>query len=104
MSFSKDFLWGAASAAAQVVGAWNEDGRGESIWDTLVHQGGHVAHGETADAACDYYHRWREDVAIMKKLGLKSYRFSINWSRVPPGRTAKPEIMNRRNSQWLSSK
>jgi len=84
MSFSKDFLWGAASAAAQIEGAWNEDGRGESIWDTLVHQGAHVDHGETGDVACDHYHRWREDVAIMKELGLKSYRFSISWSRVLP--------------------
>lgn len=84
MSFPKDFLWGTASAAAQIEGAWNEDGRGESIWDTLVHQGSHVAHGETADVACDHYHRWREDVAIMKELGLKSYRFSISWSRVLP--------------------
>ena len=82
MSFPKDFLWGAAAAAAQVEGAWTEDGRGESIWDTLVHQGSHVAHGENADAACDHYHRYKEDVAIMKELGLKSYRFSISWSRV----------------------
>lgn len=89
MSFCKDFLWGAASAAAQVEGAWNEDGRGESIWDTLVHQGGHVKHGETADIACDHYHRWREDVAIMKEIGLKSYRFSISWSRVLPEGTGR---------------
>ena len=89
MAFSKDFLWGAASAAAQVEGAWNEDGRGESIWDTLVHEGGHVAHGETCDVACDHYHRWREDVAIMKELGLKSYRFSVSWSRVLPEGTGR---------------
>ena len=89
MSFPKDFLWGAASAAPQIEGAWNEDGRGESIWDTLVHQGNYVAHGETADVACDHYHRWREDVAIMKELGLKSYRFSISWSRVLPDGTGR---------------
>ena len=89
MAFAKDFLWGAASAAAQVEGAWNEDGRGESIWDTLVHEGGHVAHGETCDVACDHYHRWREDVAIMKELGLKSYRFSVSWSRVLPEGTGR---------------
>ena len=89
MSFPKDFLWGAASAAAQVEGAWNEDGRGESIWDTLVHQGGHVAHGENADVACDHYHRYKEDVAIMKEIGLKSYRFSISWSRVLPEGTGR---------------
>ena len=89
MAFAKDFLWGAASAAAQVEGAWNEDGRGESIWDTLVHEGGHVAHGETCNVACDLYHRWREDVAIMKELGLKSYRFSVSWSRVLPEGTGR---------------
>lgn len=83
-SFPKDFLWGAASAAAQIEGAWNEDGRGESIWDTLVHEGGHVAHGENCDVACDHYHHYKEDVAIMKEIGLKSYRFSISWSRVLP--------------------
>ena len=89
MAFAKDYLWGAASAAPQIEGAWNEDGRGESIWDTLVHEGGHVAHGETCDVACDHYHRWREDVAIMKELGLKSYRFSVSWSRVLPEGTGR---------------
>lgn len=87
MGFSENFLWGAATAATQIEGAWNEEGRGESIWDTLVHQGKHVSHGETADIACDHYHRWREDVEIMKELGLKSYRFSISWSRVLPDGT-----------------
>ena len=89
MAFAKDFLWGAASAAPQIEGAWNEDGRGESIWDTLVHEGGHVRHGENCDVACDHYHRWREDVAIMKELGLKSYRFSVSWSRVLPEGTGR---------------
>ena len=89
MAFAKDFLWGAASAAPQIEGAWNEDGRGESIWDTLVHEGGHVKHGENCDVACDHYHRWREDVAIMKELGLKSYRFSVSWSRVLPEGTGR---------------
>ena len=84
MGFCKDFLWGAASAAAQIEGAWNEDGRGESIWDTLVHNGRHVAHGENGDVACDHYHRYKEDVALMKEIGLKSYRFSISWSRILP--------------------
>lgn len=84
MSFAKDFLWGAASAAAQVEGAWNEDGKGESVWDTMVHRGSHVAHGENGDVACDHYHRYKEDVALMKAIGLKSYRFSISWPRVLP--------------------
>ncbi len=87
MSFSKDFLWGASSAATQIEGAWNEDGKGESIWDTFGHKGGYIAHSETADVACDHYHRYREDVALMKELGLKSYRFSISWPRVLPAGT-----------------
>ena len=89
MGFDKDFLWGAAAAATQIEGAWNEDGKGESIWDTLVHNGSHVAHGENADVACDHYHRYKEDVALMKELGLKSYRFSINWSRILPNGTGE---------------
>lgn len=84
MSFSNDFLWGAAAAATQIEGAWNEDGKGPSIWDTFGHQEGRIAHGENADVACDHYHRFREDVALMKEIGLKSYRFSISWPRVLP--------------------
>ena len=84
MAFSKDFLWGAATAAAQVEGGWNEDGRGASFWNTLIHQSGRIKHGETCEVACDHYHRWKEDVAIMKQIGLKSYRFSISWSRILP--------------------
>lgn len=89
MSFAKDFLWGAAAAATQIEGAWNEDGKGESIWDTFGHKGGYIAHGETADIACDHYHRYKEDVALMKEMGLKSYRLSINWSRVFPQGTGQ---------------
>lgn len=89
MGFCKDFLWGAAAAATQIEGAWNEDGKGPSIWDTFGHKGGYIAHGETADVACDHYHRFREDVALMKEIGLKSYRFSISWPRVLPDGTGK---------------
>ena len=89
MSFCKDFLWGAAAAATQIEGAWNEDGKGESIWDTFPHNGNYIAHGENADIACDHYHRYKEDVALMKEMGLKSYRFSISWSRVLPDGTGK---------------
>ncbi len=89
MRFPKDFLWGAASAAAQVEGGWDADGKGESIWDTLVREGSHVAHGETPSIACDHYHRFREDVALMKEMGLKSYRFSISWPRVLPEGTGR---------------
>ena len=81
MSFPSNFIWGAASAAAQVEGAWNEDGRTPSIWDIA---GDHIKNGDTCHEGCDHYHHFREDVALMKKLGLKSYRFSISWSRIIP--------------------
>lgn len=81
MAFSKDFLWGAASAAAQVEGAWNEDGKTPSIWDVA---GKHIKNGDTTYVACDHYHRYKEDVALMKEMGLKSYRFSISWPRIMP--------------------
>lgn len=87
--FPEDFLWGAATAAFQVEGAWNEDGKGESIWDRFNHLPDHIANGETADISTDHYHRMPEDVALMKQLGLKAYRFSISWPRVlPQGRGA----------------
>lgn len=82
MDFPQNFLWGAASAAAQIEGGWDEDGRGPSIWDVLYK--GHVAHNESDLVACDHYHRFREDVALLKKLGVKSYRFSVSWSRLLP--------------------
>ena len=82
MSFSQGFLWGAASAAYQIEGAYDEDGKGPSIWDAL--SDGHIAHGDNGAVACDHYHRFREDVALMKQLGLKAYRFSVSWPRVMP--------------------
>jgi len=82
--FPEGFLWGSATAAYQVEGAWNEDGKGESIWDRFTHQPYRIHNGDTGDTACGHYHRWREDVALMRTLGLKSYRFSISWSRVLP--------------------
>ncbi|MGE5250102.1 MAG: GH1 family beta-glucosidase [Bacteroidota bacterium] len=82
--FPKDFVWGAATASYQIEGAWNEDGRGESIWDRFSHTRGKVENGDTGDVACDHYHRWREDLALMKDLGLKAYRFSIAWPRILP--------------------
>lgn len=84
MSFSKNFLWGAASAAAQIEGAWNEDGRTPSIWDTMPDW--KINKNENPHTACEHYHHWKEDVGIMKELGLKAYRFSISWSRVIPQR------------------
>ena len=84
MGFCGNFLWGAASAAYQVEGAWNTGGKGASIWDVAAHQPGYMPHGETGDIACDHVNRMREDVALMKEIGLKSYRFSVSWSRVLP--------------------
>ncbi len=81
MPFSDSFLWGAASASAQVEGAWDEDGKCPSIWDVA---GKHIKSGEDCHTACDHYHRYKEDVALMKELGLKSYRFSIAWPRIMP--------------------
>jgi len=83
-TFPKDFIWGAATASYQIEGAWNEDGKGESIWDRFSHQPYRINHGDTGDIACDHYHHMPEDVALMKALGLKSYRFSISWSRILP--------------------
>jgi beta-glucosidase len=84
LSFPDGFTWGAATAAYQIEGAWNEDGKGESIWDRFSHTPGKIETGETGDIACDHYHRWHQDVALMKEMGLKAYRFSIAWTRVLP--------------------
>src|SRR3989304_3493310 len=84
ISFPPGFLWGCATASYQIEGAWNEDGKGESIWDRFSHTPDHIRDGDTGDVACDHYHRYQEDVALMKELGLKSYRFSIAWPRIFP--------------------
>lgn len=80
--FPKNFLWGAASAAFQVEGARNEDGKADSIWDATGE--GHIKRNAVGDVTCDHYHRYKEDVALMKELGLKSYRFSVSWPRIMP--------------------
>ena len=82
--FPPGFLWGAATAAYQVEGAWNEDGKGESIWDRFAHTPRKIKYGDTGDVACDSYHRYPEDIALLKQLNLKSYRFSIAWPRIQP--------------------
>lgn len=86
-SFPDGFEWGVATAAFQIEGAVHDDGRGESIWDRFSHTPGKIHNGETADEACDHYHRWPEDIAIMQALGVSAYRFSIAWPRVVPGGT-----------------
>ncbi len=82
--FPHNFLWGAATASYQIEGAWNEDGKGESIWDRFSHTPGKVANGDTGDVACDHYYRYQEDIALMRRLGLNAYRFSTSWTRVLP--------------------
>jgi beta-glucosidase len=89
MNFPAGFLWGASTSAYQIEGAPLEDGAGVSNWHRFSHTFGKTKHGHTGDIACDHYHRYREDVALMRELGLQSYRFSISWSRVlPDGRGA----------------
>ena len=80
----QEFLWGASTSAYQIEGAWNEDGRGESIWDRFCHEPGHIHYGDTGDVACDHYHRLEQDVDLMREIGLKAYRFSISWPRIFP--------------------
>ena len=83
-SFPENFLFGAATAAYQIEGAAFEDGRTASIWDAFSREPGAVIGAENGDVACDHYHRYPQDVALMKQLGLQTYRFSTSWSRVRP--------------------
>lgn len=82
--FPERFLWGAATSAYQIEGAVAEDGRGESIWDRFCREPGRVDNGDTGDIACDHYHRWRDDIELMRRLELNSYRFSVAWPRIFP--------------------
>ena len=84
LEFPPDFLWGAATSAYQIEGAAREDGRGVSIWDRFNGRPGAVAGAGDGDVACDHYRRWRDDLALMRELGLGAYRFSIAWPRVVP--------------------
>ena len=99
MSFPKNFLWGAASAAYQIEGAYNEDGKVPGIWDALSE--GHVKHGENGNIACDHYHRYKEDVALLKKLGVKAYRFSVSWPRPVPTRST-PRVLPFTATWWTN--
>lgn len=87
MGFSKDFLWGAATASYQIEGGAFEDGKGLSVWDRYSHTEGKCFQGHTGDMACDHYHRYREDVEMMAELGIKNYRFSLSWPRILPDGT-----------------
>lgn len=89
IDFPEEFIWGAATASYQIEGAWNEDGKGESVWDVASHTKGLIRNGDTGDIACDHYHRYKEDIQLMKGIGLKAYRFSISWPRIFPSGTVK---------------
>ena len=84
VTFPKGFFWGTATAAYQIEGAWNEDGKGASIWDRFAHTPGKIKNGDTGDLACDSYHRWNEDLSLMQAMNANSYRFSISWPRIQP--------------------
>jgi len=91
LSFPKDFVWGAATASYQIEGAWDEDGKGESVWDRFSHQPYRILNADTGDVACDHYHHLSEDIDLIKDLGLQSYRFSISWPRIIPQGTGQIE-------------
>jgi beta-glucosidase len=88
--FPKGFYWGTGTSSYQIEGAWNEDGKGPSIWDTYAHTPGKIKNGDTGEVANDHYHRYKEDVALMKDIGANAYRFSIAWPRIFPNGMGQP--------------
>lgn len=89
IAFPEDFIWGSATASYQIEGAFDKDGKGESIWDRFSHTPGKIQNNDTGDIACDHYHRYESDIKLMKEIGLKSYRFSISWPRLFPNGSGK---------------
>jgi beta-glucosidase len=89
MAFPKNFAWGAAAASYQIEGAAHEDGKGDSVWDMFVRKKGTIYKGHTGDVACDHYHRYPEDVALWKQIGIKAYRLSVSWPRILPTGTGR---------------
>jgi beta-glucosidase len=90
ITFPKNFCWGTATASYQIEGASKEDGKGESIWDRFAHTPGKIKNADTGDVACDSYHRWREDISLMRAMNLNSHRFSISWPRILPSGSGSP--------------
>ncbi|ESO98171.1 hypothetical protein LOTGIDRAFT_174304 [Lottia gigantea] len=98
--FPKDFKWSTATAAYQIEGGWNEGGKGLSIWDVFSHEQGHIVDNSTGDIACDSYHRYKEDVKLLKELGVSYYRFSISWPRILPNGT--PDHTNQKGIDYYN--
>ena len=90
LTFPKGFIWGSATASYQVEGAFREGGRGLTVWDTFAHTPGKTHNGDTGDVADDFYHRFPDDIRLMKDLGLTGFRFSVAWSRIFPNGAGQP--------------